>query len=49
MKLGIAFRSEMGTQAKLVYSVIICIVKRLDVFPNNSMRVTFQNFHLIPK
>ena len=32
IKLGIAFGPEIDRQAKLVYSVIICIIKRMDVF-----------------
>ena len=46
IKLGIAFRPEMDRQAKSVYSVIICIIKLMDIFVNNPMQVTFQIFIL---
>ena len=36
----------MDRQAKSVYSVIICIIKLMDVFVNNPMQVTFQIFIL---
>ena len=36
----------MDKQTKSVYSVIICIIKRMDIFVNNPMQVTFQIFIL---